>query len=66
MTTLAESLIFLVYVWLLINVLLFSIRIVKFFKKDTLNYRRKRRLKTTIRVNFLYALIALIVGFILL
>lgn len=66
MSYIGEMLIYLVYLWLIINVILIMIRIIKAFSKDKLTKERQKALKLTIKYNFVYAAIALIVGFVLL
>ena len=66
MTELAQVLITLVYVWIALNILLIAIRFMLYVKKEKLTIRRLKTLKMTIRLNFIYALLALVIGFLLL
>ena len=67
MSTIAEILLLMAYLWIGINIMLILYAILKrIFSKNTLTKSRKKALKTTIKINFICTIFAFIVGFLLL
>lgn len=66
MTDIGFLLILIVLLLFSINIIYFFIRVYKFFSKSQLNYARKKKLKKVMRLNLLYAIVALVIGFVLL
>lgn len=67
MTGLSEILLMMAYIWLAINAVLIVYALsMRLFRKDKLPKRRKHALKVTIRTNFIYLIVALGLGFLLL
>ena len=66
MTDIGFLLILIVLLLFSINIIYFFIRVYKFFSKNQLNYARKKKLKKVMRLNLLYAIVALVIGFVLL
>ena len=66
MNSVGELMINLVYLWIILNLVLYGVRITRYIKKNPLTPTRKKTIKGTIRLNFIYAFFALLIGFLLL